>query len=188
MPQLSQAWSRALGSLDLLAEGVYERVPNAAAHLVANQAINDFIEMGQDLLTGRGRSALRVSRSLFEQLVTLREVCRDPALAQRYEDHRHVGLHLEARARLGVERLPEPDRSAARRSAERTLRRTRRRYEQMLTRYQQGFRRSWHPRNLADRAAAQGLSSTTTASTGSLPWSCTPPRAGWSAPTPAPPP
>jgi hypothetical protein len=78
---------------------------NHAAATVGGQAINDFADLCYELVTCRGRPALRVARSLFEHLVNFNDVLSDPDSLARYQAHHAVAAQIEAEAEIGVDRL-----------------------------------------------------------------------------------
>lgn len=67
---------------------------DVAAAIVGNHAFNDFDGFIDSLFSGDGRSAARVSRSLYEHLVNYCEVMSSKNAAERYLAHRAVTADL----------------------------------------------------------------------------------------------
>ena len=120
---------------------------------IVNQAVNDLTDLVLDTSTGRGRPALRSTRSLFELLVTLRDVLAMPELGQRYEDFRFVVEVLQAE-------LQVDDRTVVTSGGhEKTASRNdlRAKVDELVSLYGASFRRQWINQSLRDRAARHSL-------------------------------
>lgn len=128
-----------------------------AAATVINQATNDFIDTLVDCSLGRGRSALRSARSLFELAITAKEIQASPDLARRYMDHRYVVAQIESQLTVEAEHLPKRERSAVLHRRRKLARDTNEAYERAIQRYGTGFNRQWSPDDLRTRARRYGL-------------------------------
>jgi hypothetical protein len=121
------------------------------------QAANDFRDLLFDVATGRGRPAIRGARTLFELHVAALDVTGDEELAARWLDHYPASGVAEAELRL----LEQRTLGNARRALVHRMNKLRRESAQEMkaasVRWGPGFARTWHPRNLKDRARAHGL-------------------------------
>jgi hypothetical protein len=108
-------------------------------------------------VAGRGRPAIKSARTLFELLVTAKDIVDGSwTMADRYDRHRWVVWRdladLEDRTHRGhLSRQQAHARKVKRRDVDRNA-------ATALTDYGSGFRRSWHPETLRDRADSHGLS------------------------------
>jgi hypothetical protein len=122
---------------------------------VVNQLNNELSDPVLDAICGRGRPAIKASRSLFDLLVTAKDIIASPAVAERYERHRWVvwrdALDLEAQTHRGYLTQAEAHRRRVnRREVEPKARAA-------LSEYGPAFRRGWQTMNLRDRADQYGL-------------------------------
>ncbi len=124
---------------------------------LTNQATNDFLDLLYDLAHGRGRPALRSTRSLFELLVTAHDVVSSPELAERYAAHRWVTIRDAAKLPFEADALSGSERRSVNHARKKAEREARPAAEAALQRYGSQFRRSWSPENLRERAATHGL-------------------------------
>src|SRR5215510_5236460 len=118
---------------------------------VVNQLNNDVTDLVQDAICGRGRPAIRTARSLFDHLLTVRDVTSAATLAERYECHRWVVWHdatelAERTHRGNLTRSEAHRRRLNRREIGPEARAA-------LAAYGRGFRREWAT---ADRRARAG--------------------------------
>ncbi len=163
--ELSRRWPASATSLPSCIDelGPFARLTlssagdRSSAVLVVNQAFNDFVDLCFDLLTCRGRSALRTSRAMFEHLVNLLDVESSPDAARRYIRHGSVAAQTEARAAYGVDRLAGSELKAARHALKKLARDSDEDYAAALSEYGSTFRSSWAGASLYDRAVATGL-------------------------------
>jgi len=139
------------------AMGSYSNDGPGGVPVVLSQSLNDFMEILFDIRTGRGRSALRGTRGLFELLVTARDVMQDPILEKRYMDHESVVSQLEAALDFEAEHLPKRPRREDVRRRRRLAEATQVAYDSALETYGKDFKRRWAPRDLAARAKEYGL-------------------------------
>ena len=129
-----------------------------AQNLIFNQLLNDFLDLLYEVMTGRGRPAMRSTRSLFEHLVNHRTVSNDASEAQRYVDHAPVvdeflySLNLHRLGVLSSESLKKQQRENAhlKKKASRTAKKAREKYGS-------SYKRSWAGKNLRDRASDHNL-------------------------------
>lgn len=128
-----------------------------SAMAVFNHATNDIFDLIDDCLDGRGRTAARTARALYEHAVNMRSVSTSSDMANRYEQHRWVTEDILARRQPGLSRL-SPERARVKRQAySRMSRRSRAALRQPLAKYGSGFRKTWTSASLYDRAAQHGL-------------------------------
>src|SRR5262245_34821376 len=72
-----------------------EDATEAATVRILNQALNDFLDLFYEAMSGRGRPAARTARSLFEHVVNLRWIRSSAAEAERYMDHAAIAELLD---------------------------------------------------------------------------------------------
>lgn len=117
------------------------------------QAANEFLDLLFDLAHGRGRPAIKASRSLFELSVTVKDILVDPEACGRYEDHRWVtfaqAIELES-----MQPLRHKGDAHRRKKAARWVKPH---VERVMAEYGPAFRRNWRTSNLADAAERHGL-------------------------------
>lgn len=138
----------------------YDDPREHAMSWIVNQAVNDLLDVVADCIAGRGRSATRGARSLFEHAVNLAWVL-DPnnsGEAERYVDHSVIGRALE----LDLDPFDETEfaggeRKTVRHAYKKYERRVRRESQAAIARHGEWFKRSWTRRTLRDRAEAVGL-------------------------------
>lgn len=142
----------------ILATGAfYHSSTNRAAMAVFNHATNDVLDLINDCFDGRGRTAARTARALFEHAVNIHVVSTSGDMADRYQAHRVVTENILSTRRPGLDRLP-PGRARARRQAfDRMGRRSRAGLRDAALRFGPRFRKDWAPRNLRERAEEHGL-------------------------------
>lgn len=135
--------------------GVVINAPDAlvGVTLASSQAGNEVLDLLFDCCTGRGRPALKASRSLFELLLTMKDIVSDTAACERYEDHRWVafGMALDLDKGRPVRRKGE---AHHRKKAERIIRPE---YERVLAQYGGRFRLGWREGTLAGAADRHDL-------------------------------
>lgn len=128
-----------------------------AVPLVVTQAINDFVDGLTDCTCGRGRQALRATRSLFETTITFQDIVADESLRERYMAYREV---IDARSVVHEASLAEIGlRSWVKRRVFRA------RYSKrcdsielaMKKKYGKSFLRGWHPDDMRTRAQRHAL-------------------------------
>ena len=154
LPDFEQAASDAISALHPLSIDVHSGTAGALSVLV-NQATNDFLDLLYDLLVGRGRSALRTTRSLLEHLVTSRDLLTDRHLEERYLDHRFVVEAIAATLDLGDEQFSGKELLAARHRRRTWQRDSARAADEVTKKY--GSFAQWNPASLLDRATAHGV-------------------------------
>jgi hypothetical protein len=130
---------------------------NHAAATVFNQAVNDFSDLCFELVTCRGRPALRASRALFEHLINYRDVTDDPESQQRYERHHAVAAQVEADAEIGLNRLTGDVAKSVRHMLRKLRRDSKKDYDEAIASYGSTFRARWAKTDLRERAKRLGL-------------------------------
>jgi hypothetical protein len=125
--------------------------------VVLSQALNDYLDVLFDINAGRGRSALRGARALFELLVTGMDIMTDKTLEQRYMDHESVISQLEAAMEFEADRLPKRPRKEDARRRQRLAKSSQADFASAIEKYGKAFKRRWAPHNLATRARKYGL-------------------------------
>ena len=84
--------------------------------VINTQACNDYLDLLARIQSGRGREAIRASRSLFELAVNRRFINAHPSRANRYLDYEPVGFPSDESSTqrlLGVNRLSGSERKSA---------------------------------------------------------------------------
>jgi hypothetical protein len=128
-----------------------------ASATVFNQATNDLLDLCFDILTGRGRSAMRTAHALYEHCVNAHEIAVSAESRRRYLDHQHVVGQIRARMLREADFLQGNDRRAFQHEIRKLERVSEREATAAVDRYGPGFRRSWSATNLHDMANQHGL-------------------------------
>jgi hypothetical protein len=158
LPEARQRLDNCLTQLGFLVRSYFPAIEhNHAAATVANQAFNDFADLCYDLITCRGRPALRTARALFEHMVNYLDVSTDPEAQQRYEAHHAVAAQAEVDAEIGLNRLIGDEAKATRHALRKLGRESKQQYEEAIANYGNAFRARWAKTNLRDRANRHGL-------------------------------
>lgn len=128
-----------------------------AVPLVTTQAVNDFVDGLSDCTCGRGRQALRATRSLFETTITFLDVVGNQELRDRYMAYREI---VDSRSR--VSSASRRDLGTGAWAKARLLRRrhskTHVSIEQRASKqFGKAFLRNWHPSDMRTRSKAHGL-------------------------------
>ncbi len=119
-------------------------------------AINDFNDLLFDCVSGRGRSALRTARTLFEHHLNLLAL-EDDDTRDRFMCHHLVGTFMAASWNPVEPFLKGADRKAVRHRQHKLRRDVRAELDEAIATYGNGFLRQWHPASLRDRAMAADL-------------------------------
>ena len=128
------------------------RGTNDALSTVVTQATNDFLDLLQDSVEGRGRQALRASRSLYELAAAALDVASSSVEAERYNAHRDVLLNQAAGLDLVELTLIGKDRKAEAHRRKKLGRDTRASASAAIDKYGGDFKRRWSSKDLASRA------------------------------------
>ena len=127
------------------------------AYLVVGAVcLNDFNDLLFDAVSGRGRSAHRSARTVFEHLLNLISL-REPSHRTRFMCHSVVGTQLAAAWNPIEPFLSGKVLKASRHRRKKLLRDSRKELEEVMAEYGTGFRRQWHPETVRDRAVAAQL-------------------------------
>lgn len=159
VPELKAALDQLSGALVHFISSAHSNYPPdgpGGVPVVLSQVVNDFVDVLYDITSGRGRSALRGARSLFELMVTAKDVMTDVEHERRYVAHAPVVEQLEAELAVQHDELPLWARWAERRRRK-MGRASKASYEQALSAYGKSFKRGWAPSDLASRATKHGL-------------------------------
>jgi hypothetical protein len=135
----------------------YQEGQARAVHVVMTQAFNDYSDLTYDLIAGRGRSAIRVSRALYEHLVHYCEVSDNANSAQRYEDHEAVTARHITELRIGLDLLRGNEKRAEEHRLAKLRRDSQPDYNSAIASYGTKFKLSWLTQNLHDTALRHGL-------------------------------
>lgn len=119
------------------------------------QLRNELLDLLHEAVAARGRPAVKSARSLFDLLVTARELSLDTSLRERYERHRWLVLRDASDFEAGLAASGQSRQEAHERRVRR--REVRQQADAALADYGSGYRLSWTSSRLADRAAAHGL-------------------------------
>jgi hypothetical protein len=158
LPEACQRLDDCLTQLGLLVRSYFPAIEhNHAAATVANQSFNDFADLCYDLITCRGRPALRTARALFEHMINYLDVSTDPEAQQRYEAHHAVAAQVEADAAIGLNRLIGDEAKATRHALRKLRRESKRQYDEAIASYGNAFKARWARTDLRDRANRHGL-------------------------------
>lgn len=142
--------------LDAVARRPMRTATERAVLEILNNASNDWLDLLIDCQTGRGRTALRSARSLFEISLVTPELMQNDALAQRFIDHKAVVAE-----KFAVLEADMPfRRGKGRKSAEHARHKWRRRWSRdadaARAAYGTGFERGWDTKSVRERAIAAG--------------------------------
>lgn len=101
--EVAQWFLAEVPGLDEALRGLNDPIPFVLQHAVGgneplgwlgaliNQLVNEVLDLTQDAVTGRGRPAIKSARTLFELLVTAKDVVGGSwTMADRYDRHRWV--------------------------------------------------------------------------------------------------
>jgi len=110
-----------------------------------------------DVAYGRGRPALRTTRSLIDLAVTMADITTDPDLAERYARHEFVTATQVAETSAGLANLRGNDLKAERHRRKKLKTSASSGLAAAIKDYGSSFRRSWHQDNLYERAKRHGL-------------------------------
>lgn len=124
--------------------------------VLLNLAVGDLGDLIEDARRGSGRSATRAARTLIESAINMHTICDSAEDADRYLAHLDLGPILLATIAPGHDLLPRAARSAYLHRLRREAKLVEGPWAEAMERYGSGFKRSWHPRNLRDRATAAG--------------------------------
>ena len=128
-----------------------------ASATIYNQATNDLLDLCFDTLTGRGRSAMRTARALYEHCVNGHEIAASEEGRQRYLDHQHVVGQVRAKVVREADFMQGNDRRVFQHEVRKLARSSEREATAALNRYGPGFRRSWSGMNLHEMATKHSL-------------------------------
>jgi Family of unknown function (DUF5677) len=136
----------------------HNAVVHEAMSAFVNNVLNDWVDLVFDCLQGRGRTALRTARSLFESSLVAGELVSDEALCKRYLDHIPVTAMNLLRSDPTVElRRKKRFRQAAHLRRKGLLEWTSQE-EQVIAAYGKDFRSRWDSKTTYARAEAAGRS------------------------------
>jgi len=131
--------------------------PMRAVHIASSLAINDFVDLLADLLAGRGRSAVRALRNLFEHLISVLDFGASPLAQQRFIEHRAITEQTAAALTFELDRLLDDERRAEVRRLRKLGKGSARAAAKAIRDYGAGFKRGWAAETLSERAARHGL-------------------------------
>lgn len=154
IPELDEA---AAATRDAIADwiGIVIHAPNAAAgvSLAAAQSVNEMMDLLVECVNGRGRPALKSCRSLFELMLTMKDVIADPVARERYEDHRWVIFQQVA----DLEGVRTPRRKGDAHHRKKIQRWVKPEYDRVISKYGSRFRLGWREETIAAAASRHGL-------------------------------
>jgi len=133
------------------------RPRDSAVTLILNQASNEFADLLVDAEWGRGRPAIKTTRSLFELLVTLLDVMSSDEMSRRYLAHQTISKRLWAQVTIDAQELGGDEARNAERRRKRVLRETERRRSELLQEFGKRFEKQWAGSDLRARATKHGL-------------------------------
>jgi hypothetical protein len=131
--------------------------PPSVIGIVLSQSAAEFTDLLFDIRVGRGRPALKGTRSLFELLVTAHDVLSSEELSNRYLDHAVMSQRVNAEITIDAEELGGAAKKSALHRANKIKRATQPQYEALLRKYGRDFVTRWAGRDLRTRAEGHGL-------------------------------
>lgn len=131
--------------------------PALALQLIFVEAANDFWDTLHDAAAGRGRPALRATRTLIELQLDALDVASNTTLAERWHDHLPVADVAEGSLTRVERHLAGDTRRTVGRRMSHLRKRGEREVAKARARWGKGFGARWHPQDLRSRAAARGL-------------------------------
>lgn len=120
--------------------------------------VNDFPNVIDGVLTGDGRGAALRARLIFEHLVNLCTVLKAEDLAQQYLDHGLISRRRIAKRAGGLPHLKGKQRKQEERKVRQVLENSKRRCDQLVSKYGNWFQTRWDKTPIKDRAKEFGLS------------------------------
>jgi hypothetical protein len=147
-------------SVGLVASAAFETLSaqgDSASARIFNQATNDLLDLCFDAVTGRGRSAMRAARALYEHSVNANEVVQSIDSSNRYLDHQAVVGVVRAGMTREADFLLGNDRKSFDHEVGKLVRASERDARTAVDKYGPSFRRLWAARNLYDMAKDHGL-------------------------------
>ena len=156
VPGLDEAVQAISDRMPYFLDSIYGKESAERLGAVVNQMTNDFLDLLYDTTSGRGRPALKTSRTMIELLVTLADIRDDPGQASRYEDHAAVVLDNYARLGIELSALTGNERRAEQHRLHKVGREVERKARELIATYGDGYRRSWTQRTLRSRAVGHG--------------------------------
>jgi hypothetical protein len=122
---------------------------------ILNQALNDALDLIFDCVHGRGRSAVRTARTLFELLVALDDVLANPDMDARFSRHAEVGGVLFGSLWREANALPAPQSNELQVRLRRLREDSQPQFDAAVADYGPRYPRDWAGQSLKDRADAQ---------------------------------
>lgn len=123
------------------------------------QAINDFSDLLADIAMGRGRPAMRCLRTVFESLITMKDITNPNSNdLQRYEDFFAVASYQEAIMEVGMSGLVGKRLRAERHRKHKEERKHKKAHDEAIAKWGKGFKHNWTNRTFRQRAAKHGFS------------------------------
>ncbi|MFF9117256.1 DUF5677 domain-containing protein [Streptomyces massasporeus] len=148
--------SATLEELHVITRVFFTETANKAAAIVGNHAFNDFDGLVDALLSGDGRGAARISRSLYEHLVNYCEVMSSTIAAERYMAHSAVTAELLGNLTHGLPHLKGVEQKRERSRLAKLKRDCMSDLKSAILKFGTAFRRDWSSSNLYDRASKHG--------------------------------
>jgi hypothetical protein len=124
---------------------------------LVNQAGNDFLDLLFDCLHGRGRSAIRGARTLFELAVAARDISTSEELDYRYASHFLLGPVLFGRLSREADALSGTEQKEVRYRLDRLRASSQETFDSLLKEFGDRFPHDWRGESLRKRAFAHSL-------------------------------
>lgn len=159
-PEVLATLRRAVDLLPLLDAvhrgGQHDPIIHQAVSAFINNAANDWVDLVYDCIHGRGRTAIRSARSLFESSLVAQQLVHDQALCRRYLAHGAITAMslIESDPTLALRR--GKDLRSANHARKKALRFWKPKADEAVTKYGTGFRRQWDSQSVRARAEASG--------------------------------
>jgi len=130
---------------------------SSAEHLASTLACNDLSDLCFDLLSGRGRSAARTMRSLFEHLLTILDIAGDQTEGARFLAHNAVVAEKWASVPFEIDALTGTAQKKEKQRLRKLARDTANARATAIATYGEGFRLGWTSKSVKARAQQHGL-------------------------------
>ena len=134
----------------------HDPIIHGAVSAFINNAANDWVDLMYDCIHGRGRTAIRSARSLFESSLVAQQLVHDQGLCSRYLDHQAITAMGMIDFDPTVALRQGNDQRSAGHARKKALRFWKPKADAALTKYGSGFRRQWDSQSVRARAEAAG--------------------------------
>jgi Family of unknown function (DUF5677) len=134
----------------------HDAIIHGAISAFTNNAANDWVDLVYDCIHGRGRTAIRSARSLFESSLVAGQLVHDQALCSGYLEHQAITAMSMIDFDPTVVLRQGKDLRSANHARKKALRFWKPKADEALTKYGSGFRHQWDSQSVRARAEAAG--------------------------------